>query len=196
MSLHVYVGPMFSGKTTMVKQKITTMADIGKTCLFINHADDKRIVEVYDDFVSTHHSGYKGLSHKVKAVKTDKLSAVDVTEFEVIGVDEGQFFSKEDIDTIIQWVEIKNKRVYVGGLAADAKRRHFGYLKELLATATTFKKIHAWCEICKEKGTLTKAEHTAYREPLDRSTGSSKNVGGAETYIPLCLSCHKDHTGV
>ena len=42
MSLDVILGPMFSGKTTELIRRLTTLSFVGKKCIFINNSLDNR----------------------------------------------------------------------------------------------------------------------------------------------------------
>src|SRR5437016_5373645 len=95
-SCKIIFGPMFSGKSTRLREEITRFADTGSIPLYINNFIDNRKTESQDQNITTHHSGFKGLSNKVVAIKVKNLSTVDVSEYDVIGIDEGQFF--EDLE--------------------------------------------------------------------------------------------------
>ena len=92
--LELYVGPMFSGKTTRVTTQLALYADVGWNALYINHSSDIRVVEAQDSTVTTHSSQFKGLSSKVSACKAQTLGELRdvINEYDVIGIDEGHSF--------------------------------------------------------------------------------------------------------
>jgi len=117
-SCKIIFGPMFSGKSTKLRQEITTLADVGLKTLYINHSIDNRKTEAYDQIITTHHSGFKGLSDKIDVIKINALSRIDVSMYDAIAIDEGQFF--DDIDEVVrEWVLKDAKIVIIASLDGD-----------------------------------------------------------------------------
>ena len=88
MSLDLIIGPMFSGKTTELIRRLTTLSYIGKKCLFINNKKDIRSNETY----STHNPNINSINN-IDSVKLKDFSEVEfVTKYDVIGIDEAQLF--------------------------------------------------------------------------------------------------------
>ena len=182
---------MFAGKSTRAREKVTTLADIGLKVLYINHADDLRDTEASDKNITTHHSGFFKISRKVSTISTSSLKKLDVSAWDAIGVDEFQFYEKqEDVEAVIYWVEELNKTVYVSALDGDASRKTFGQTWKLIPMADKVVKMRAFCEHCKENCKKVKGPFTAKLVPDDKQ----KDVGGADKYIPLCRKCHRAHT--
>jgi len=184
-SLHVYTGPMFSGKTSRVIREITLLADISELnkVIFINN-----ILDVRDDAcnISSHSSSYKGVSNKIMAVKAEKLSDIDVTDYTIIGIDEGNFY--EDLyDTIKQWIS-QGKEIYCAGLDSDYKMNNFGKIHELLPISDSFIKLNALCYNCNLKGYRINAPFTKKKNTLDNSI---IDVGGFDKYYASCRNCHE-----
>src|SRR6056297_2952837 len=93
--LKIYIGPMFSRKSTKISAELTTFADLGQKCLFVNHCldDRKESGSTTDDgWITLHSSSYFRLSGTIDRVKTEQLSDLDVDSYDVIAVDECQFF--------------------------------------------------------------------------------------------------------
>ena len=86
--IELIMGPMFAGKSTELLRRIKRQEISGKTCLSIKFAADTRYSQ---ECISTHD---RQVHH---AVACSKLAEVGELwrEFEVVGIDEGQFF--EDI---------------------------------------------------------------------------------------------------
>lgn len=191
MSLSVFVGPMFAGKTTRVKQKLTKYADCleGSKCLLINYMADKSREQ--KDGISCHSSGYKGLSEKITVVSAYKLADVDVTKFTHIGIDEGQFY--EDLkDTVKKWLD-QGKYIVVVGLDSTAEMKAFGQIADLLPIADDFKKCKAICSFCvkeiEKDGQVLQIEkvQAAFTRKIVKSNSSSTiDIGGAEKYAATC----------
>ena len=173
--LHLILGPMFSGKTTELLGKLALLADIGQRCLFVNHSYDTR-----GEVVSSHRTNYC-LPSNVTIIKTSSLD-VDVESFDVIGIDEGQFFS--DIAKVVQWVD-KGKIVYISSLDGDYQRRPFDKVLALITEADSVTKKLAYCRSCLNKGVTNQAPFTKrVVDNCDRVL-----VGGSEFYQPTCRQC-------
>lgn len=191
MSLQIYLGPMFAGKSTRAREKVTTLADIGLKSVYINHGDDKRNTEGSDKNITTHHSGFSKTSRKVDTISTYSLKSLDVTSWDVIGVDEFQFFEdEEDVDTVSYWVEELNKTVFIAALDGDAQRKIFGHTLKLIPMADKVVKMRAYCDHCKDRGKKIKSSFTAKLVP----DGVQKDVGGKNKYITLCRKCYRKHS--
>lgn len=194
-TLYIRIGPMFSGKTTWLNGELTQLADKRFSVLKITHADDERVdVEVCDDSGSTHNSSYKSLSHKIKRLRTAQLKDIDVSDFHVIGVDESQFFP-DLLEVVEDWVENKGKHVRVAGLDGDAFKHKFGQTLDLIPICDEVVKLNASCKICLDEleragfhGNILAIEGP-FTKRLNNST-KQKEVGGSDTYIPVCRYHH------
>lgn len=180
MSLTVFTGPMFSGKTTKLVESITNLVDsIQTSAVIINHSFDIRSKNV----ISTHSSTTKNISSKIKQVKTGKLSSVEVNNFDVIGIDECQFFS-DLYETVNKWI-LLGKRIYVSGLDGNAKQELFGDTYKLLPIANDFYKLKSICTICRVPEKT--ASFTRRLESFSPDENEIEiDVGGAEKYIAVC----------
>jgi thymidine kinase len=200
--LHVFVGPMFSGKTTELMRKISEYADcinslqsdvsgLSSVCkvkpLLINHGSDTRDKT---SVISSHSSQFKGISANVVSIYATTLADVDVSKYTVIGIDECQFF-KDLLPTILLWVEA-GKHVYCAGLDGTFESKPFGQSHLLVSLSDTFVKKNAICHVCiKERtgtvnvitpGMLVSAPFTAKTGNLDTKI----EVGSKDIYLPLC----------
>ena len=96
MSLEIVIGSMFSGKSTELLRRVDRFRQANQRCLLVNHVLDSR---VSGNYVRTHDD------IALEAVKTDDLATLDVEDFDVILIDEGQFFtnlkteSRKDVGT-------------------------------------------------------------------------------------------------
>lgn len=131
-SCKIIFGPMFSGKSTKLRQEMTTLADVGAKVLYINHSKDSRNTESFDSNITTHHSGYKGLSNKIRPIKASKLSEIEINNYDAIGIDEGQFFDDLEV-TVRDWVLNKNKHVIIASLDGNFLMGTFGQASRLIS---------------------------------------------------------------
>lgn len=188
-SLELYLGPMYSGKSTTAILKLARMADIGFDTLYINHADDVRTTEKQDDVVTTHNSQYKYLSDKINSMKVKELRDIDVLDYQYIAIDEGQFFP-DLYESVLTWVMGYGKHVIVASLDGDAYRRKFGQVLDLIPCADRVKKLKAVCDICRENE--RKIRPAPFTGRLSTNT-DPKIVGGRDLYKAMCRECHDIH---
>jgi len=191
--LTLFIGPMFSRKTDMLIGELTTCADVGLSVAYINHQWDVRETEGGDGKVSSHSSRFTKLSHKITAFKVDKLADVDVTSFNVIGIDESNFFS-DLLTTVVKWVDVDHKVVFIAGLDGDAFRHPIGDTLKLIPHCNSVTKLVARCTQCLMDGLASPSKHLAITDApftarMDAST-EQVAVGGKNKYQPMCRNCH------
>ena len=183
--LHIYVGNMMSNKTSSLIRELVVDASIGLNVLYINHSLDERSPTI----ISTHNPMLKldcDLT-TIKFIKTDKLSTVDISKYDVIGIDEAQFFA-DLYSTVKQWVDTTSKKVVVVGLDGTSQREKFGQILDLIPLCDTVTKLTAYCKRCANSNPrkLIKAPFT-HRFSDDSSVIC---VGGSNLYEPVCRSCY------
>lgn len=196
MSLQVFCGPMFSGKTSRMISEINKFIDIDKNykAIIINHKLDTRDV---DKIVSSHSSLYKGLNDKIDIITTSLLSEIDVSNYTIIGIDEINFYENEQdlVSTIENWLA-QEKHIICAGLDGNHKMGKFGYISSLLHLSDDFVKLSAVCDIC-VKEILSRGEMITPRNitpaPFTKkiiNDGNLIEIGGADKYIPVCRKHH------
>ncbi|EGG14497.1 hypothetical protein DFA_12272 [Cavenderia fasciculata] len=171
-SIEVIFGPMFSGKSTELLRRIRRQTIANKKCLVIKYQGDTRYSV---EKMSTH-------DHQMwAAVPCDKLENVqlDCLQFDVIGVDEGQFFP--DIVSFCETMANLGKIVIVAALDGTFQRRPFGSVLELIPLAENVTKLHAVCMICYQDAAFSKRMTSSTEVQL---------IGGAESYISVCRTCY------
>lgn len=174
MKLEVICGPMYSGKTTHIVNMGKKLKSIGKKILIINNAIDNRYTN--DDTVCTHDGD------KYACVKVKTLENVDVNGYDVVLIDEGQFFPCLK-KYVLHWCETLNLHVIVAGLVTDAKRKRFGDILSLIKYADNVIFKYAYCSVCKDG---TKAIFSQNKE----MNLEQISVGGADKYIAVCRKCY------
>lgn len=177
-------GPMFSGKTTEVLRRAFVEAEIGMKVLYINHSFDDRTDEPF----STHNPLYKerlSTHTHIDFLKTADLNSVDVKGYDVIVIDEAQFF--EDLALCVKLlVDLCRKHVIVCGLIGDYQRKTFGSISELLPLADSCTMLTSHCRECAKYKIRTPAPF------VHRFSGgdSKVEVGAGDKYIPVCRKCY------
>ena len=170
--IEVVCGSMFSGKTEELLRRLTRARIARQKVEVFKPGIDKRYDE--DDVVS--HDSKKSSSIPVENASQILFYAED---FEVVGIDEAQFFGDELVCVCNELAD-KGKRVIVAGLDMDYLGKPFGPIPQLLATAEYVTKVHAICMKC---GNLANYSH--------RTVQNDKLVVLCETdaYEPLCRKC-------
>lgn len=178
-SLDIIFGPMYSNKTTEVIRRLIIFHDIGLKVLYINTTLDDRS----DQAFSTHNQTIGKIPFD--ALKTKCLSTQNIDKYDVIAVDEAQFFN--DLKTaVLDWVENKGKSVIIAGLNGDFRRQPFGQIIDLIPYADSVTKLTPYCSSCIKKGEMKTAHFT-------KRTAASQSeilIGGKESYIPVCRKCY------
>ena len=169
MSLEIILGSMFSGKSTELIKRVDRLRQANQRCLLVNHVLDSRT----GNFVKTHDD------ITLEAVKTDDLATLNIKHFDVILIDEGQFFKnlKTEIEKMLQ----KNKIVLVAGLKGDFNMNKFGEMIDLVPIADNIIYLQANCYNCGEKASFTK-----------RLSSEEQVVSVNSSYAPSCRKCHSN----
>lgn len=166
--LHLIIGPMFSGKTTELLRIAKRLKSIQLKVLLLNYNEDTRYsLEV----MCTHDK--TGLP----CTFVNKLFEIeDISEFDVICINEAQFF--EDLVPFCKKALSLNKNIYTCGLDGDYKQEKFGHLLDLIPLSNSITKLHAFCSVCKNG---TPAHFTK------RICGNNEQkLIGTNEYIPVC----------
>jgi thymidine kinase len=166
MSIMLILGPMFSSKTTELIRQYNRNSIGNKKCIMIKYSGDDR----YDNDNVITHDGIK-----VKAIKCKKLIDVDsiIYDFDVICIDEIQFYSDGDIYCDI-WANL-GKKVYACGLSGTYKRTEFPVISRLIPKVEKIKFVRA---ICKENGN----EASFTKLDLLPNNDQIEIIGGPEKY--------------
>lgn len=177
-SIDIITGPMFSGKTTELLRRLTILKEAGLYVLYITSTLDTR------EFIS-HNKSIKELdmayckSHDLKSI----ISYASV--FNVIGIDEAQFF--DDLPEFCTEMAEKNgTKVIVAGLNSDFKREKFGKICDLLPVCDNITKLYPFCALCAKEKILTPALFSK------RTVVSEEKVviGDCHSYLPVCRKCY------
>jgi len=170
--IEVICGSMFSGKTEELIRRLNRARIAKQKVEVFKPAVDTR----YDDTAVVSHDEKKETSIPVQNASQILFYAED---FEVVGIDEAQFFGNELVSVCTQLAD-QGKRVVVSGLDMDYQGKPFGPIPELMAVAEYVTKVHAICIRC---GNLANYSH--------RTVADDKLVvlGETDIYEPLCRNC-------
>jgi thymidine kinase len=171
--IEVICGSMFSGKTEELIRRLNR-ARIAK-----------QKVEIFKPEIDKRYSEEDVVSHNANAIRSIPVQSASqilfyANEFDVIGIDEAQFFDAE-IVSVCNHLANNGVRVIVAGLDMDFAGKPFGPMPNLLAIADYVTKVHAICMRC---GNLANYSH--------RTIEGDKLVvlGETESYEPLCRTCY------
>ncbi|XP_052766622.1 thymidine kinase, cytosolic-like [Mya arenaria] len=175
-NIQVIFGPMFSGKTTELMRRMKRYQIANYSCLVVKYAKDIR----YDkENIATHDR------QTLPAVAATKLADLEeeALQYEIIGIDEGQFFP--DVVSFCDEMADKGKVVIVAALDGTFQRKGFGNILNLVPLAENVIKLSAVCMTCNSDGYFTK------RMTTDQSV---EVIGGADMYRAVCRDCFKSPT--
>ena len=176
--LQIITGPMASGKSSELIKILNTAALAKLKCVYLNSSVDTRGVEFscHDPNVKIHESVVK---MKIDTI-SDIFNKIKINDFQIIGVDEAQFFP--DLPNILQIVN-QNKFVVVAGLDSDFKQQEFGQIHKIIKDCNKHEKLNGFCAICSEEGNVCSAIYTIRRE---QSKNEEQILVGSEQYISVC----------
>jgi thymidine kinase len=189
--LEVITGPMFSGKTGILINKLERATHADQNVLVIKPQIDTRSVkkiasrkkrdrkdDKFEEFSSFP-------AHEVSSAK-ELIDLVSQHQPNVLAVDEAQFFPEwflELVNELLDKFENSDFTIIASGLDMDAWKKPFGIMPQLMAIADEVIKLTAICFNCKKPANLT----------YKKAGNSDKliEVGDSEKYGARCRICHK-----
>lgn len=180
--LEITFGPMFSGKTTALIDKvnrfISTRRQQGKSAnvLIINYIGDNRETKTTDGL--TPHDPKYIIEGDKTVIRTRHIGDIDVNGYDYIAIDESQFFV-DLVGTVLLWVGI-GKHVHCSGLIADSERCIFGSMVKLMPRADHVEQLKAFCTVCGDK--ILNAPFTKSIEQKVKQV----DIGGGQKYMSVC----------
>ena len=170
--IQVIFGPMFSGKTTELLRRIRRYTIATRDCIVLKYHRDTRYSEA--DEAVTHDK--QSVCAKPCATLAEMHALVQ--SFDVVGIDEGQFFP-DLLQYADSWANA-GKIVIVAALDGTFQRKPFGSVLSLVPLAESVTKLHAVCMMC--------YHDTPFSRRLTTET-EVEVIGGADKYIAVCRSC-------
>ena len=172
--IEIILGPMFSGKTTRLIETIRKYTYKAKKTIMIKYYADQRYSEKSE--VITHDlTKYDSIDCKYLKDSFEILKSYDV-----IGIDEGQFFP--DLVDICEQLALLKKTIIIAALNGDFRMEPFPVISKIISKADKIKLLKAYCFNC----------HKDAKFSL-RIVQSNETVliGAGEAYKPVCRECHK-----
>ena len=183
--LEVVCGPMFSGKSEEMIRRLRRAEIAGqRVVIFKPRVDDR-----YDAADIVSHAGVR-----MRGVPVGSVAEIvgRAQGFEVVGIDEVQFFEPSVVPAALALAQA-GVRVVAAGLDQDFRREPFGPMPLLLAHAEFVDKLQAVCHRC--GGPATTTQRLVDGRPAPYS-GDTVVIGAAEQYEARCRDCHEPGAGV
>ena len=173
--INLFIGCMFSGKTSELINTVRRFKSIDKKVMVINYSEDTRYGNqkiITHDLIGIEAYMIKNLRDIIEKKEYKRI----FDESEIICINEGQFFQGL-VDFCKQSANLYNKIVYVCGLDGDYKQEKFGEILDLIPCCENVKRLSALCRMCGNKAIFTKRIVNSNNQIL---------IGGKNDYIPVC----------
>eukprot|EP01091_Cochliopodium_minus_P008655 TRINITY_DN1999_c0_g1_i2.p1 TRINITY_DN1999_c0_g1~~TRINITY_DN1999_c0_g1_i2.p1 ORF type:complete len:222 (+),score=50.48 TRINITY_DN1999_c0_g1_i2:61-726(+) len=171
--IQLILGPMFAGKTTEMFRRIKRYTAANKHCVIIKYSSDTR-------YSLEHASSHdKEMLHAIPTSKLSDLNFEDLSQYDVIGIDEGQFYP--DLVEFVDCMADQGKIVIISALDGDFRRKPFGRILELIPKAEKVTKLSAVCCLCYADAGFTKRLSNEKEVTV---------IGGSDKYIAVCRACY------
>lgn len=184
----VIIGPMFAGKTSALGQNVKRHTIAGRTGVIVRYIKDNRYDRgACDDGIVTH------AGHEFPGIPTLRAGTLwsvltEIRKYDVIGIDEVQFFP--DILTITRMLANAGKIIICAGLDANSKGEPFGQVCNLIANAEEVIKLKAVCmNLVPKNNTPTICGYDASFTSRLNDEQAEEIIGGSELYIAVCRGC-------
>ena len=171
--IELILGPMFSGKSTRLIELMRKYVYKAKKTIMVKFYADQRYTEKSE--VVTHDLiKYDSINCKILRDSFDTFK-----NYDVIGIDEGQFFA--DLVEVCEELAFMGKIVLIAALNGDFRMEPFPVIQRIIAKADKIKLLKAYCFNC----------HKDAKFSL-RIVQSNETVliGAGEAYKPACRECH------
>ena len=175
-SFVLYVGPMFSQKTSKMLSELDRCKFQHKNSVLFKPQLDTRYAT--NEVIS--HVGWRSPAINVTS-GTDVLAYLADVEHEpdVIGVDEA-FMIKGIADALI-FLFRNGMSIVVSTLELSAVGKPFHEVEKMMVWATKIEKCVSVCTVC------GKDAHYTYKKQVNEE---EIQIGGSELYEPRCMRCH------
>ena len=173
-------GSMFSGKSEELIRRLRRGIYAKQKVVVFKPAIDNR----YHKEKVVSHNG--NAIEAINIVAAKEILSQDLTNVDVIGIDEVQFFDDQIVDIAEQLAE-NGHRVIVAGLDMDFKGEPFEPMPKLLAVSEQVTKLQAVCAVCGSPSSRTQRLINGQPAKIDDPIIL---VGANEIYEPRCRAHH------
>lgn len=172
--IELIIGPMFSGKSSELLRRLTRYKIAGKHTLLLRPNRDTRGFLTHDN-----------KENSVNECFIDNIADFkDLYNYDVIGVDEGQFFP--DLHLIDKWADM-GINVIVSALNGTSEKKPFNSVQDIIPLSDHITKLSAVCTNCGED-----AQFSFFKD------GKKDNdiVVGEDEYTALCRGCWNEKSNM
>lgn len=183
MSLEIYIGPMYAGKTS----KLIQLYKESRNSIVIDYNIEDDTNDIIITKLYNHNNAY--IEHVYKTKHLSKLYHIecykDPNDYHsflsanTIFINECQFFP--DLKNHVLYLLKEGIHIKLFGLDGDFKQNPFGETFALIPYCNHLEKLTGKCNNCKHKSILS---HRLCKDTNIYLTDSNQ-------YIPLCLSCYR-----
>ena len=164
------LGPMFSGKSSILLNEIDKATIAKIPCCIVRPKTDTR------EFFTHSKWEFRSFDH----YNVDELENIPADKYEVICIDEGQFFNS--LHYTLEWAK-KGKRIFISALNGDRHQKEWKSTQEMIPLVDEIIFLKAVCSKCGSyEASFSFKEH-------DTSTSQVDIGGSAESFIALCRGC-------
>ena len=177
------VGPMFSGKSEWLVNRLRMHSVAGDQILAIRFSDDNR----YGKSGIISHNKTKFEAASAKSSKDIKI-LTDQNNFQVLAIDEVQFFDPSLIELLLE-LQLLGKSIYATGLDTDFTATPWETTMRIMALSDLVEKRVAVCSVCK-KLNATRTQRLLNGKPASKKSPRVL-IGGKESYTARCIIHHQ-----
>ena len=171
--IELILGPMFSGKSTRLIELMRKYVYKAKKTIMVKYYADQRYSEKSE--VVTHDLiKYDSINCKLLRNSFDTLK-----QYDVIGIDEGQFFA--DLVEVCEELALMGKIVLIAALNGDFRMEPFPVIQRIISKSDKIKLLKAYCFNCHKDAKFTLRIVQRNETVL---------IGAGEAYKPACRECH------
>ena len=171
--IELILGPMFSGKSTRLIELMRKYVYKAKKTIMVKYYADQRYSQKSE--VVTHDLiKYDSINCKILRNSFDTFK-----EYDVIGIDEGQFFA--DLVEVCEELALMGKIVLIAALNGDFRMEPFPVIQRIIAKADKIKLLKAYCFNCHKDAKFS------FRIVQSNETVL---IGAGESNNPACRECH------
>ena len=171
--IELILGPMFSGKSTRLIEQMRKYVYKAKKTIMVKYYADQRYSEKSE--VVTHDLiKYDSINCKLLHNSFDTLK-----QYDVIGIDEGQFFA--DLVEICEELALMGKIILIAALNGDFRMEPFPVIQRIISKSDKIKLLKAYCFNCHKDAKFSLRIIQSNETVL---------IGAGEAYKPACRECH------
>jgi thymidine kinase len=172
--IKLITGGMFSGKTSALISELERAKFAKKRVILVRpNTDDRKFL--------TH----SGITPQIEEVFLDEVGQLsDKLEYDVIGIDEGQFFTNLTYD--VNFLADNGIKVIISALNGTSEREPFDNIQDLIPYVEEIEKKNAVCAECG-------SEYATYSYYKLGDKKDKIKSGGASDYDALCRKCYNKH---